>query len=189
MNLGNQIQYYRKQAGITQEVLASELGVSVSAVSKWENDCSVPDILMLCNLADYFKVTTDELLGRAGRLTFAVCDDAAIIREALKAIVQREGCLCPVVAESGGQLKEALKSTVPNAVFLDLTLPDTDSLELLQQLKQDFPEMKIILLSDDALKEMQEKAVCLGADGYITKPFLPEHISAAIAAFGCSSSV
>lgn len=72
--------------------------------------------------------------------------------------------------KQAGITQEALKSTVPNAVFLDLTLPDTDSLELLQQLKQNFPEMKIILLSDEASKEMQEKAVSLGADCYITKP-------------------
>lgn len=189
MNFGNQLQYYRKQAGLTQEALASELGVSVGAISKWENKYSEPDIPMLCNLADYFKVTTDELLGRINCLTFAVCDDAAIIREALKTIVEKEGYQCPIMAENGEQFKKALESTVPNAVFLDLTLPDTDGLEFMKQLKQDFPKMKILLLSGDASKETQEKAVSLGADYYITKPFLPEHISATIVTLAHSSSV
>lgn len=38
--------------------------VSVAAVSKWETGNSIPDILMLCSIADFFDVSTDELLGR-----------------------------------------------------------------------------------------------------------------------------
>lgn len=64
MNLGNQINSLRKAKNITQEELAAELGVTAAAVSKWEKGYTLPDILMLCALADYFKVTTDELLGR-----------------------------------------------------------------------------------------------------------------------------
>ena len=64
MNIGKQIYELRKQKGIKQEDLAAELGVTAAAVSKWENGYTLPDILMLCALADYFEVTTDELLGR-----------------------------------------------------------------------------------------------------------------------------
>ena len=64
MNLGNSINTLRKQKNVTQEELAAELGVTAAAVSKWENGYTLPDILMLCALADYFEVTTDELLGR-----------------------------------------------------------------------------------------------------------------------------
>ena len=64
MNIGKQIYELRKQRGIKQEELAAELGVTAAAVSKWENGYTLPDILMLCALADFFGVTTDELLGR-----------------------------------------------------------------------------------------------------------------------------
>lgn len=64
MNIGKQIYELRKQKGIRQEELAAELGVTAAAVSKWENGYTLPDILMLCALADFFEVTTDELLGR-----------------------------------------------------------------------------------------------------------------------------
>lgn len=64
MNLGKKINELRKNKGITQDELAAELGVTAAAVSKWENGYTLPDILMLCALADYFQVTTDELLGR-----------------------------------------------------------------------------------------------------------------------------
>ena len=64
MNIGTIILALRKKKNITQEALAAELGVTAAAVSKWEKGCTLPDILMLCALADFFQVTTDELLGR-----------------------------------------------------------------------------------------------------------------------------
>ena len=64
MNIGRNILELRKQKNIKQEELAAELGVTAAAVSKWENGYTLPDILMLCALADFFDVTTDELLGR-----------------------------------------------------------------------------------------------------------------------------
>ena len=64
MNLGRAILELRRKNNVTQEDLAAELGVTAAAVSKWENGYTLPDVLMLCALADYFQVTTDELLGR-----------------------------------------------------------------------------------------------------------------------------
>ena len=64
MNFGKSILELRKKKNITQEELAAELGVTAAAVSKWEKGYTLPDILMLCALADYFQVTTDALLGR-----------------------------------------------------------------------------------------------------------------------------
>ena len=72
MNIGRNILELRKQKNITQEELAAELGVTAAAVSKWENGYTLPDILMLCALADFFEVTTDELLGRNGKLNSAI---------------------------------------------------------------------------------------------------------------------
>ena len=72
MNIGKQIYELRKQKGIKQEELAAELGVTAAAVSKWEKGYTLPDILMLCALADYFMVTTDELLGRCKAWNYVV---------------------------------------------------------------------------------------------------------------------
>lgn len=65
MNLGKTILELRRKKNATQEELAAELGVTAAAVSKWENSYTLPDVLMLCALADYFGVSTDELLGRS----------------------------------------------------------------------------------------------------------------------------
>lgn len=54
----------RKMKGWTQEQLAELVGVSSVAVSKWERGISVPEVELLCKLADLFGVSVDELLGR-----------------------------------------------------------------------------------------------------------------------------
>ena len=61
--LGRRIARMRLQHAMTQERLANIANVSSQAVSKWENDQSYPDILLLPVLAKTFGVTVDELLG------------------------------------------------------------------------------------------------------------------------------
>lgn len=55
----------RRGRGLTQEEVAERFGVSAQAVSKWENGVSMPDVSLLPDIADYFDITLDELLGRA----------------------------------------------------------------------------------------------------------------------------
>lgn len=61
--LGENLKSFRKARGITQESFANYLGVSFQAVSKWERNDSYPDITMLPEIADFFGVSVDELLG------------------------------------------------------------------------------------------------------------------------------
>ena len=61
MNIGKNITAFRKDAGMTQEELANQIGVSAQAVSKWETGVSMPDILLLPVIADVFGITVDEI--------------------------------------------------------------------------------------------------------------------------------
>lgn len=61
MNIGKNIIAFRKDAGMTQEELANQIGVSAQAVSKWETGVSMPDILLLPVIADVFGITVDEI--------------------------------------------------------------------------------------------------------------------------------
>ena len=63
IQIGKIISVNRKERGITQEELANHLGVSKPAVSKWESGQSYPDILLLPELASYFNITVDQLIG------------------------------------------------------------------------------------------------------------------------------
>lgn len=53
----------RKEHNWTQKELGEKLGVTDKAVSKWENGSSLPDILLLPQLASYFDISIDELIG------------------------------------------------------------------------------------------------------------------------------
>ena len=61
MELGNKIKQLRHKSGLTQEQLASRLGVSAQAVSKWETDVTMPDITLLPMIAAEFGISIDEL--------------------------------------------------------------------------------------------------------------------------------
>ena len=63
IHIGSIIAASRRNKGITQEELASYLGVSKPAVSKWESGQSYPDITLLPIIAGYFSLSVDDLLG------------------------------------------------------------------------------------------------------------------------------
>lgn len=63
-NIGKQIAALRKERGIKQEELANFVGVSIQAVSKWENG-GMPDTELLPKIADFFSVSIDTLFGRS----------------------------------------------------------------------------------------------------------------------------
>ena len=61
--IGENIKRFRRERNLTQEEMAAHLGVSFQSVSKWERGDGYPDITMLPALANYFRVSVDELLG------------------------------------------------------------------------------------------------------------------------------
>lgn len=61
--MGKIIRELRKKKGLTGEQLGIYLGVSTAAISKWENDLSYPDIMLLPELANVFNTSIDYLFG------------------------------------------------------------------------------------------------------------------------------
>ena len=60
----NKFKELRKKAGLTQIEFAQKLNVDQSTISKWEQDKAIPDIQMLVQLASFFNVSVDYLMGR-----------------------------------------------------------------------------------------------------------------------------
>ena len=61
MSMGKNIACFRKSKGYTQEELGQKIGVTNQAVSKWESETSMPDIMLLPRIANALDVTLDEL--------------------------------------------------------------------------------------------------------------------------------
>lgn len=63
LKIGETIKRLRKHQDVTQEKLAEYLNISYQAVSKWENGTALPDITLVPKIANFFGITSDELLG------------------------------------------------------------------------------------------------------------------------------
>lgn len=177
ITVGKKIYELRKSRDMTQENLASEMGVSVAAVSKWETGNSIPDILMLCSIADFFNVSTDELLGRTkNKKKVIVADDVEFVRDSLKRILSENGYEIIGEAADGKKLLNMLKKKKTDFITLDINMPDMDGMTALQNIMKDYPNVKVIMCSAETDKEVIDSAIALGASGYITKPFLPDKV-------------
>lgn len=69
INIAQKLAAKRKEKGITQDELAAYIGVSKASVSKWETGQSYPDITFLPQLATYFNISIDELIGYEPQMT------------------------------------------------------------------------------------------------------------------------
>ena len=69
INIAKTLLTKRREKGITQDELAIYIGVSKASVSKWETGQSYPDIVFLPQLAAYFNISLDELMGYAPQMT------------------------------------------------------------------------------------------------------------------------
>lgn len=181
IEVGRKIYELRKSKDMTQEELASQMGVSIAAVSKWETGNSIPDVFMLCAIADYFNVSTDELLGRIkNKIKAIVVDDSDFIRDSLKRILSENGYEVVGEATDGKELLKMLKSNRADFIILDINMPGMDGLSTLYCVSKDYPGIKVIMCSAVTDKAVIDKAIAAGAATYITKPFLPEAVLAGI---------
>ena len=66
INVGSKLAELRNSLSLTQDEVATSLGISNKTLSKWENGMSEPNLTMLSKLAEYYSVSTDYILGING---------------------------------------------------------------------------------------------------------------------------
>lgn len=81
MKIGKTIRKYRKEKGLTQEEMATRLGVTAPAVNKWENDNSYPDIALLAPIARLLNISLDTLFSFQDDLTQEEINDIVLEAE------------------------------------------------------------------------------------------------------------
>jgi len=65
MTISDSFRHFRKEYGLTQQNVADALNIQKSAYQRYEKGRVVPAATVIINLADYFNVSTDYLLGRS----------------------------------------------------------------------------------------------------------------------------
>jgi two-component system response regulator HydG len=104
-----------------------------------------------------------------------IVDDERPILLTLEALLQRHGYEVDTAATAALGLK-SLKNTAPAVVLLDLQLPDADGLQTLDQIKTEFPDIEVIILTaHDSLNNAIE-SIKRGAFHFISKPYAPEEL-------------
>ncbi|NCA66511.1 MAG: XRE family transcriptional regulator [Clostridia bacterium] len=86
-SFGERLAKFRKAKGLTQEDVGDKLGVTAQAVSKWENDTTLPDPMMLKELARLYNVTLNQIYGMEEETTVSMKEDKDISKMLLKIIV------------------------------------------------------------------------------------------------------
>lgn len=64
MKFNENLKTFRLSQDLGQKQLAEKLGISIKTVSHWETGYTEPDISQLIKIADFFKISIDELVGR-----------------------------------------------------------------------------------------------------------------------------
>jgi DNA-binding response OmpR family regulator len=103
-----------------------------------------------------------------------VCDDEPYIVESVSYVVRKAGYEISS-AEDGEASLAAARDGKPDLIFLDIMMPKLSGYEVCRRLKQD-PATRgiyIIMLTARGQQEDEQKALELGADEFMTKPFSP----------------
>ena len=100
-----------------------------------------------------------------------IVDDNDLIRTLLRGILRAEECEIIGEARNGTLALELIEKSKPDIVLLDVLLPEMDGLETLQNIKQQYPEIIVVMITGSPSKDNVKESIQGGASGFIVKPF------------------
>jgi len=112
-----------------------------------------------------------------------IADDHAIVRHGLRQIVSGTSDIAVGgEADSGAQALRLLRHTPDgfDVVLLDVSMPDKNGLEVLKQIRREFPNLGVIILTMHAEDELGVRALKSGASGFLNKQSAPAELVSAI---------
>jgi len=126
-------------------------------------------------------VYNDEMIAQDIKKTLLIVDDENTILKLLKDRFSNIGYNV-ITAMDGESAIKLAREVNPDAVILDLILPDIDGFEVCRKIKEDAAShsIKVIMLSKKKQKKSIVKGLRTGADDYVTKPFSMEELEARI---------
>jgi len=114
-------------------------------------------------------------------MNILIVDDHAIVRQGLKQILMESGEVMLVgEAEHGADAVRQVRAGRWDVVVLDISLPDRSGIEVLKQVKKEFPKIRVLMLSMHEEGLYAIRALKAGASGYITKQSAPNELMAAV---------
>jgi two-component system, chemotaxis family, chemotaxis protein CheY len=112
-----------------------------------------------------------------------IVDDSNMIRSRISRVVQNGG-LSNIslvgLARNGAEALRIARSTLPDVVTMDLTMPEMDGIECITQLMKALPRINILVVSALSDKSTAIQALRLGARGFVAKPFSDDELKLAL---------
>ena len=107
-----------------------------------------------------------------------VVDDSRMVRKIISVSLRHEKHIRLYEAASGLEALDKLIATNIDLIFTDINMPNMDGLELIKRCKEDekFKDIPIIVITTEDRVEDRERALELGAAGFVTKPLDRESI-------------
>ncbi len=110
-----------------------------------------------------------------------IADDHAIVREGLKQILAETGDIVVAgEAENGLDAIKQLRKCRCHVMLLDISLPDRNGIEVLKQVKKEYPELAVLMLSMHREDQYAIRSLKAGASGYLTKQSAPKELVTAL---------
>ncbi len=110
-----------------------------------------------------------------------IADDHAIVREGLKQILaDTKDIVVAGAAESGIDLIELARKKECDVLLLDISMPDKSGIEVLKQIKKEFPRIAVLMLSMHREDQYAIRSLKAGAAGYLNKQSAPAELVNAI---------
>ena len=113
-------------------------------------------------------------------LKFLVVDDSLITVKKICDLLSQLGNIVVKTAATGAEAVEAYGACRPDIVTMDITMPDMDGVEATKQIRQKYPDARIIMVTSHGQEPMVLGAIKAGAKAYVLKPIDREHLDAAI---------
>lgn len=108
-----------------------------------------------------------------------VVDDAQFMRMRAVKLLTQNGYEC-IEAENGVEAVDKYKSEKPDAVMLDITMPDMDGLEALKKIQKIDSNARVAMVTAMGQQSIVMEAVKAGAKDFVVKPFDPNRVLAAV---------
>ena len=123
-------------------------------------------------------------------LRILVVDDHEVVRQGLVALLGRRDEF-QVVAEAGSMAESlaAARRFVPDLVVMDVRLPDGSGIEACREIRSEFPDTKVVMLTSYPDEEAVLSAIIAGASGYLLKQVRGRDLVAALEAVGRGDSL
>ena len=110
-----------------------------------------------------------------------VADDHAIVREGIKRILDgQEGIEIAGEATNGHEVLERVRAGGFDILLLDLSMPGKSGIELIRQVKDQSPKLRVLVLTMHEEDQYAVRAIRAGASGYLTKESAPGQLVSAI---------